>query len=90
MVVDINLYKNNKEIVKELSHINNYFMEAYPNKTWGWIGLIALLFAQMAIEKYIEDNNPKEGFYRALKSMLWGFQNRINEMQKTKGVNRHE
>lgn len=51
----------------------------------GWIGLTALLFAQMAIEKYLEDNDPDAGFYQALKSMLWGFQNKVNEMQKNKG-----
>ena len=85
MVIDLNTYKNNKEVARELVKITNYFTEAYPNKTWGWIGLTALLFAQMAIEKYLEDNDTDEGFYQALKFMLWGFQNKVNEMQKNKG-----
>lgn len=85
MVIDLNTYKNNKEAARELVKITNYFTEVYPNKTWGWIGLTALLFAQMAIEKYLEDNDPDAGFYQALKSMLWGFQNKVNEMQKNKG-----
>jgi len=85
MVINIKTYKNNKEIIKELSSINTYFMETYPNKTWGWVGLTALLFSQMAIEKYLKDSNPDAGFYPALKSMLWNFQKRINELQTGKG-----
>lgn len=85
MVIDLNTYKNNKEVAKELIKINKYFIETYPNKTWGWIGLTALLFAQMSIEKYIEDNTPDNGFYPALKSMLWAFQNKVNELQNKGG-----
>lgn len=85
MVIDLNTYKNNKEVVRELGNIDKYFTEAYPTKTWGWIGLAVLLYAQMAIEKYLEDNDPDAGFYPALKSMLWGFQNKVNEIQKDKG-----
>lgn len=85
MVINLGTYKNNKEVAKELNKICRYFCDAYPNKTWGWIGLTALLFAQMAIEKYIAEDDPDPGFYPALKSMIWGFQNKVNELQNKGG-----
>lgn len=85
MAIDLNTYKNNKEIVKEIARIDKFFTETYPNKTWGWVGITALLYAQLSIIKHLEDNKPDALFYPALKSMLWNFQNKINEMQKKKG-----
>lgn len=85
MVIDLNTYKNNKEVARELLKISKYFVQTYPNKSWGWIGLTALLFAQMAVERHIEDYIPDKEFYPALKGMLWAFQNKVNELQNKGG-----
>lgn len=85
MVIDLKTYRENKEAVKALNLLNKFFCDQFPEKTWGWIGITALLFAQIAIEEYLKGNNPDTGFYAVLKSMLWDFQNKLNILQGNKG-----
>ena len=81
MVVDLNVYRNNKEIIKELLFIRDFFNANYADKSWGWVGLTALLFAELAIETYLNNEKPDPEFYPALKGMLWEFHYKVNKKQ---------
>lgn len=77
--IDLKIYKENKEIIKNLKIINDFFIEKYPEKSAGWVGLTALFYSQTAIANYL--NNSKEvnkGFVPALKAVLWNFLNEIS------------
>lgn len=90
MVIDLRTYKENKEIVKNLNKVNTFFLQAFPQKTWGWVAITSLLFSQLAMETYLKDEKPRKGFYPAIRNMLLNFQKVLDtneKQQREKGNN---
>lgn len=82
MLVNLKTYRENKEIVKSLSKVDNFFKRTFPDKSWGWVAITALMFSQLAMEVYLKESNPRKGFYSAIRSMLLGFQESLNNCEK--------
>lgn len=79
MAIRIKTYKENKEIIKALQKINNYFLDEFPEKNAGWIGLTALFYSQVAIAHYLKvEKDLNKNFIPALKAVLWDYLNEIS------------
>ena len=46
--IDLKTYRENKEVIKSFETLNRFFNDNFPDKSWGWVGVTALLYAQMA------------------------------------------
>lgn len=88
--IDLKTYRENKEFCKNLYLINNFFTDKFPDKTWGFVGLNALLYSQLVIENYIADTkNLDPQFIPMLKAVLWQFMSILNK-KKEERTDGHE
>lgn len=79
MVINIKTYKENKDIIRDLKKINQYFIDQFPEKSAGWVGVTALLYSQCAIGEYLkEELKVDKRFVPALKAILWSYLNEIS------------
>ena len=86
MAINIKTYKENKDIIRNLKKINQYFVDQFPEKSAGWVGVTALLYSQCAIEAYLEQETDKDKrFIPALKAILWSYLNEISRYNGGKG-----
>lgn len=58
-------------------------------KSWGWIGVTALLYSQIALENYLGAEKVKPEFKPALKAILWQYLNVVANKKLGKD-DRHE
>lgn len=79
MVINIKTYRENKEIIGNLKKINQYFIDQFPGKSAGWVGITSLLYSQCAIDEYLKEKSKiDKRFVPALKAILWSYLNEIS------------
>lgn len=79
MAINIKTYRENKEIIGSLKKINQYFIDQFPEKSTGWVGMISLFYSQCAIGEYLkEESKVDKRFVPALKAILWSYLNEIS------------
>lgn len=78
MAINLELYKKNKETIKNLKKIDKFFVENYPDKTDGWIGLITLIYAEWSVKEFLNKNIIDPKYITAVRSVLWEFLNIVN------------
>jgi hypothetical protein len=88
-IINLDVYRKNKDFCKNLQIISDFFKKNYPDKSWGWVGITALLFSQLAVETHLTDPNLDPNFIPALKSVLWQFMSILNN-ETTRKEDRHE
>lgn len=89
MVIDLKTYRENKEVIKSFNTLNKFFNDNFPTKSWGWVGVTALLYSQLALENHLATENIDPELKPALKSILWQYINVVTQTEKGK-ENRHE
>ncbi len=89
MVIDLKTYRENKEIIKTFNVLNNFFKKEFPEKSWGWVGVTALLYSQLALENYLATETVHAELKPALKAILWQYLNIVSTTEKGK-EDRHE
>lgn len=79
MVINIKTYRENKEIIGNLKKINQYFIDQFPEKSAGWVGITSLFYSQCAIDEYLKEKSKVDKrFISALKAILWSYLNEIS------------
>ena len=89
MVIDLKTYRENKEVIKSFEALNRFFNDNFPDKSWGWVGVTALLYSQLALENHLGTEMVNPQLKPALKSILWQYMNVVTRMEKGK-EHRHE
>mgnify|MGYP004642898919 CR=1 FL=1 len=89
MVINLKTYRENKEVIKSFKILNDFFKYQFPEKSWGWIGITALLYSQIALENYLGAEKVKPEFKPALKAILWQYLNVVANKKLGKD-DRHE
>ena len=87
--INLQAYRENKEVIRRLQGMEKYFNQEYPDKNWAWVGVTSLLFAQLAIENYMAQTKVSPEFTKILKGALWQFISVITQDQKER-ENGHE
>lgn len=88
MAIDLKIYRENKGIIKNLKIINEFFIEKFPEKSAGWVGITSLFYAQTAIMNYLRKAKTDLQFKTALKAILWQFLNDVSSYESSrKGKN---
>ena len=79
MAINIKTYRENKEIIGNLKKINQYFIDQFPEKSAGWVGITSLFYSQCAIGEYLKEKSKVDKrFIPALKAILWSYLNEIS------------
>ena len=79
MAINIKTYRENKEIIGNLKKINQYFIDQFPEKSAGWVGITSLIYSQCAIDEYLKEKSKVDKrFVPALKAILWSYLNEIS------------
>lgn len=89
MVIDLKTYRKNKEVIKSFNTLNKFFNDNFPTKSWGWVGVTALLYSQLALENHLATGNVDPKLKPALKMFLWQYINIVTQTEKGK-EDRHE
>lgn len=81
MAINLEFYRKNKDIIKDLKKVNSLFVENFPDKTTGWVSVTALIYSQLTIEDYLEKSkevNPK--LIPSIKAVLWDYINELGSL----------
>lgn len=85
MEIDLKTYRENKETVRNLREIEDYFNFRFPDKSDGWQALTTLFYSQIALENYIKSNAQIDpNFLPAFKVSLWNFLNKISSYENSR------
>lgn len=66
-----------------------FLLTTSPQKSWGWVGVTALIYSQLAILNYLKTDKVQPEFKKILKAMLWEYQNEVTKTEVGK-EDRHE
>ena len=79
MAINIKTYKENKDIIRNLKKINQYYIEKFTEKSEGWVGIKSLFYSQCGIGEYLKEKSKVDKrFIPALKAILWSYLNEIS------------